>query len=67
MDIHTIGEHVYIVLSRRNITQLLSALDKGYAEGIVRRCEDGTSLHVRVEENEDHYTGREAGPGLGEV
>jgi hypothetical protein len=63
--IHSTG-HVWVTLSRRNLQQLLDALDKGYAPtiGIVRQCEDGTVLHVAGETDETHYAAREAGPGL---
>lgn len=68
MNITKAGDHVYVSLSRRNANQLIEALDKGYAQGIVRRCEDGTSLHVVLEEDKDHYRdGREAGPGLDRI
>jgi hypothetical protein len=68
VNITTADGHVYVSLSRRNATQLIEALDKGYAHGIVRRCEDGTSLHVVLEEDADHYRdGRVAGPGLDRI
>jgi len=62
------NSELFVTLSRRNVTQLLEALDRGYAEGTIhRRCEDGTILHVRVEEDADHYKNREPGPGLAPV
>ena len=58
------GNNVYVVLSERNIRHLLHGLHNGFAEGLVRTCEDDTRLHVRVESDEDHYKERPAGPGL---
>lgn len=58
------GNIVEIVLSERNVEHLMEAYKRGYAMGLRRLTEDGTSLHIRVESNEDHYKDREAGPGL---
>jgi hypothetical protein len=54
MDV-LVGERTVLVrLSRRNLEQLLAALDRGSEKGLVRRCE-GTVLMVEAEENERHY------------
>jgi hypothetical protein len=61
-----IGDRVYVRLSRRNLRQLDAMVDK---QGIrhsylVRRAENGVSLVVQVEDDPDHYEGRDPGPGL---
>ena len=67
MDMKRIGSVVYVTLSRRNVEQLLTALDRGYTQGICRTCGE-ERLYVRVEEDADHYgIVREAGPGLDDV
>jgi hypothetical protein len=63
MQILKTENRVYIVLSQRNIRHLLQAFERGYTQGLVRRCEDGTTLFVQVESDETHYQGRQPGPG----
>lgn len=58
---------VSVTLSRRNLTQILEALDRGFTTGIRRRCEDGTALYVRAEEDAVHYGERQPGPGLDRI
>jgi hypothetical protein len=53
---------VYVTLSKRNLEQLLAGISS--QAGLVRTCEDGTTLHVLGEEDEAHYQGRQPGPGL---
>lgn len=67
MDIKQTENQIFVVLSERNVRQLLQAFERGYATGLQRRCENGLSLHVRVESDADHYTSREAGPGLSRI
>jgi hypothetical protein len=63
-----IGDRVYLRLSRRNLRQLDAILDNpGICRCLVRRAENGVSLVVQVEDDADHYEGRDPGPGLGEV
>lgn len=65
MNVNILGEHVFVTLSQRNMLHLQKGFESGFAEGLVRRCEDGISLHVRMESDADHYGEREPGPGLG--
>lgn len=58
------GEAVNVVLSERNVSQLLDAFRKGFTQGLQRRCENGLVLRIRVESDSDHYKEREAGPGF---
>ena len=62
-----IGDRVYVRLSRRNLRQLDAMLDnQGIRNScLVRRAENGVSLVVQVEDDADHYEGRDPGPGLG--
>jgi hypothetical protein len=65
----TIGDRVHVRLSRRSLRQLDVILDdpdirNGY---LARRAENGVSLVVQVEDDADHYEGRDPGPGLGKV
>jgi hypothetical protein len=63
-----IGNRVYVRLSRRNLRQLDAILDtRDIRKGcLVRRAKNGVSLVVHVEDDADHYEGRDPGPGLGE-
>ena len=61
-----IGNRVYVSLSRRNLRQLDTILDNP-DRCLTRRAENGVSLVVHVEDDADHYEGRDPGPGLGEV
>ena len=64
-----IGDRVYLRLSRRNLRQLEAMLDKPAFRnrGLARRAENGVSLVVQVEDDADHYEGRDPGPGSGNV
>ena len=66
-----IGDRVYLRLSRRNLRQLDAILDDPAIRNrcLTRRAENGVSLVVQVEDDADHYEGRDPGPGLrpGEV
>jgi hypothetical protein len=61
-----IGDRVYVRLSRRNLRQLDAVLDNQDIRNrcLVRRAENGVSLVVQVEDDADHYEGRDPGPGL---
>ena len=63
------GNRVYVRLSRRNLRQL-DAILHGRNVGhtcLTRRDENGVSLVLQVENDADHYEGRDPGPGLGKV
>lgn len=64
MDIKVTGENIYVVLSERNVRQLLEAHNKGYSAGLCRRTESDHNLYIRVESDTEHYKDRPAGPGL---
>jgi hypothetical protein len=53
-------------LSRRNLRQLDAILDNQDIRNrcLVRRAKNGVSLVVQVEDDADHYEGRDPGPGL---
>ncbi len=59
------GNWVYVRLSRRNLRQLDALLDgqDPRRSCMARKDENGVSLVVHVEEDADHYDGRDAGPG----
>ena len=59
-----IGNRVYVRLSRRNLRQLDAILDNQDIRNrcLVRRAENGVSLVVQVEDDADHYEGRDPGP-----
>jgi len=59
-----IGNRVYVRLSRRNLRQL-GAIDDANLRNrwLARRAENGVSLIVQVEDDADHYEGRDPGPG----
>jgi hypothetical protein len=61
-----IGDRVYVRLSRRNLRQLDAILDNQDIRNscLVRRAKNGVSLVVQVEDDADHYEGRDPGPGL---
>jgi hypothetical protein len=64
-----IGNRVYVRLSRRNLRQLDAILDDpdvGH-RCLARKDKDGVSLVVQVEDDADHYEGRDPGQGLGKV
>jgi hypothetical protein len=64
-----IGNRVYVRLSRRNLRQLDAILDNpDIGNGcLARKDKNGVSLVVQVEDDADHYEGRDPGQGLGKV
>ena len=64
-----IGNRVQVRLSRRNLRQLDAMLDNPDIStgSLTRRVENGVSLVVQVDDDADHYEGRDPGPGLGKV
>ena len=64
-----IGNRVYVRLSRRNLRQLDAILDDPGVGNwcLTRKDKDGVSLVVQVEDDADHYEGRDPSPGLGKV
>jgi hypothetical protein len=64
-----IGDRVYLRLSRRNLRQLDAILDDPDVGNrcLARKDQNGVSLVVQVEDDADHYEGRDPGPGLGKV
>ena len=64
-----IGDRVHVRLSRRNLRQLDAILDNPDIRDscLARRAENGVSLVVQVEDDADHYEGRDPDPGLGKV
>ena len=64
-----IGDRVYLRLSRRNLRQLDAILDNSGIRNrcLVRRAENGVSLVVQVEDDANHYEGRDPGSGFGKV
>ena len=66
----TILDHrVYVTLSRRNLRQLDAILDNPATRDIclTRRDENGVFLVVQVEDDADHYEGRDGEGGFGNV
>ncbi len=59
-----IGDRVYLRLSRRNLRQLDVILDNPDIRNrcLTRRAENGVSLVVQVEDDADHYEGRDTAP-----
>lgn len=69
MFVTIVDNRVIVRLSRRNLRQLDAMLD---CEDAVNRClarkdKNGVSLVVQVEDDADHYDGRDPGPGLDKV
>jgi hypothetical protein len=64
-----IGNRVYVRLSRHNLRQLDAILDNpDIGNGcLARKDKNGVSLVVQVEDDADHYEGRDPGQGLGKV
>jgi hypothetical protein len=64
-----IGDRVHVRLSRRNLRQLDAILDGRNARnrGLVRKFENGVSLVVQVEDDADHYEGRDPALRVGEA
>jgi hypothetical protein len=69
MFVTIIGDRVHVRLSRRNLRQLDSLLDGPVARGrcLARKDKSGVSLIVQVEDDAEHYEGRDPGPGLGKA
>ena len=64
-----IGDRVYLRLSRRNLRQLDAILDDPSVRNrcLTRRAENGVSLVVQVEDDADHYGGRDPGQRIDKV
>ena len=63
MDVKLDGG-IYVALSERNLRDLLAQYEaNGYAS--LHRVSGGNFLHVRVEDDADHYGDRHPGPGSG--
>ena len=64
-----IGDRVYLRLSRRNLRQLDAILDRRDVRNrcLVRKGENGVSLVVQIEDDADHYEGRDRGQGVCKV
>lgn len=64
-----IGDRVYLRFSRRNLRPLDAILDDTVIRNrcLTRRAENGVSLVVQVEDDADHYEGRDPGRGVGKV
>jgi hypothetical protein len=64
-----IGDRVHVRLSRRNLRQLDAILDNPDIRDrcLERRTEDGMSLVVQVEDDADHYEGRDPRSVSGKV
>jgi len=58
-----IGDRVHVRLSRRNLRQLDAILDDPNVGSrcLARKDENGVSLVVQVEDDADHYEGRDPG------
>ena len=64
MFVHVVENRVYVRLSRRNLQQLDAILDgRDVSKCLARKDENGMSLVVHVEEDTDHYDGRDPGAG----
>jgi hypothetical protein len=63
------GDCVHVRLSRRNLRQLQALLDgtAAHTRYLARRDETGGSLIVQVEDDADHYEGRNPGLRAGEA
>jgi hypothetical protein len=69
MFVTIIGSRVYVTISRRNLRQLNAILDQpnGRNGCLTRKDENGLSLVLQVEDDADHYEGRDPDSGLGKV
>ena len=69
MFVTIVDNRVFVKLSRRNLRQLDAMLDCQDAGNrwLARNDKDGVSLVLQVEEDSDHYEGRDPGPGLGKI
>ena len=61
----TIGDRVHVRLSCRNLRHLDAVLDDPAIRNrcLARRAENGVSLVVQVEDDADHYQGRDPDQG----
>lgn len=66
MKVNLVNKHVEVILSRRNLEDLLHALEhkeKHPSSTLIKR-DNGFLLTVTSQENEDHYKDRQPGPGM---
>lgn len=65
MNINNGQGTAHVTLSERTLRDLLRAYERSpYAASLRRTCEDGTTLYVTVESDEQHYANRQPGPGI---
>jgi hypothetical protein len=66
MFVTMIDNRVFVRLSRRNPRELEDILEGRDARHmcLVRKHASGVALVVQVDEDADHYDGRDPGPGL---
>lgn len=68
MLVTVIDNRVFVRLSRRNLRQLDAMLETNAANRcLARKDQNGVSLLVQVEEDAEHYDGRDPSPGVREV
>lgn len=69
MFVTIVENGVFVRLSRRNLRQLDAMLECQDAGNrwLTRKDKNGVSLIVQVEEDADHYDGRDPGTGLSNV
>lgn len=69
MVVTIVDNQVYVRLSRRNLRQLDAILECRAAGDrcLVRKDKSGVCLVVQVEEDAEHYDGRDPGRGLAQV
>jgi hypothetical protein len=67
MFVTMIDNRVFVRLSRRNLRQLTAILEEPNARNrcLVRKDRNGVSLVVQVENDSEHYEGRDPAPALG--
>lgn len=58
---------ISVTLSERNLRDLLAQWEERGHAVLTRRTEDDYLLTIRIETDDIHYAGREAGPGSGLV
>ena len=63
MDVKLDGG-IYVALSHRNLMDLVAQYER-FGEASLHRVSGGNFLHVRVEEDAEHYGDRHPGPGSG--
>jgi hypothetical protein len=69
MFVTIVDNRIYVRLSRRNLRQLGTILGEPDMRNrcLVRKAENGMSLVLQVEDDADHYLGRDPGPGVGQL